>query len=252
MSRSSLVFGRLSWRLLSLLVAAGVVLSLFGIALFQSGRLTDGANAQAGQIYACVNAFNGSTRIVFTSTQCSTGEYIVSWNAQGVAGPQGEAGPPGPQGDEGPPGPPGPQGDEGPPGPPGPQGDEGPPGPPGPQGDEGPAGPPGPQGDEGPPGPPGADGADGVSGADVVQVEGTNVQIVGVLNGTTNAMNDVVNCPAGYTVIGGGIVIISGDESHVNMTHSHPDGTGAWRAGAASANVSGDNLVAVEATCIPD
>ena len=65
-------------------------------------------------------------------------------------------------------------------------------------------------------------------------------------------MDGVANCPAGYTVIGGGIDIVAGTADNVNVTHSHPDGFTAWRAGAASADINGSNTVTVMAVCIPD
>lgn len=73
----------------------------------------------------------------------------------GVQGPVGLQGPPGPQGATGPQGPAGPQGETGATGPQGPQGELGIQGPAGPQGDPGPQGPAGPQGEPGPQGNPG-------------------------------------------------------------------------------------------------
>jgi hypothetical protein len=94
-------------------------------------------------ITACVKK-NGQVRFLTEENpQCKTNEIAMTWNIQGLEGPQGPEGPEGPQGPEGPEGPQGPEGPEGPEGlqgPEGPEGLQGPEGPEGPQGPEGPAG----------------------------------------------------------------------------------------------------------------
>src|SRR5215472_4831015 len=100
-------------------------------------------NADAQQIFACVNANSGAIRIVAQDAVCRTPESLITWNVVGPQGPPGPAGPaaalglPGPQG---PAGPAGAQGSAGQQGPAGPQGTRGEPGERGPFG---PAGPPG-------------------------------------------------------------------------------------------------------------
>jgi hypothetical protein len=107
------------------------------------GLMAGKAEAQAGVIYACVNANNGNTRIVGATEVCRNPEIRMQWNATGSQGPQGPAGPQGPQGETGP------QGPQGETGPQGPQGETGPQGP---QGEIGPEGPEGEQGEKGEPG----------------------------------------------------------------------------------------------------
>lgn len=70
---------------------------------------------------------------------------------EGLRGPQGAIGVPGPKGERGPEGPTGQTGQRGPEGPQGPKGERGPEGPPGPPGEKGPMGPRGAPGPQGPP-----------------------------------------------------------------------------------------------------
>lgn len=83
--------------LVHLLVCAGVVAG-YGLSVV---RAQDSDNA----IHACVNTWNGVTRIVDSADDCTRSEYSESWNKQGPKGPAG------PQGDPGPPGNPGPSGE---------------------------------------------------------------------------------------------------------------------------------------------
>ncbi len=103
----------------------------------------------------------GALAVVFSIVVACAGE-------QGLSGPPGDVGPPGPRGEQGPAGPPG---DEGPQGMTGSIGPRGPQGIGGLQGDEGPSGPPGgvgppgPRGEQGPAGPPGDEGPQGMMGS---------------------------------------------------------------------------------------
>lgn len=76
-------------------------------------------------IFACVNNWNGTIRVVDGAEDCSRSEYSETWAKQGPQGPQG------PKGDQGPEGKQGIQGDQGIQGPAGPTGKTGPQGPPG-------------------------------------------------------------------------------------------------------------------------
>lgn len=178
--------------------SAGVALrSKLGVAAVAAvaGAMVVGGIAWAtipagdGTISACYRS-DGALRVIDAEDgeTCRNSETLLTWNEEGVPGPegpqgpqgdigpQGETGPEGPQGEPGPQGVPGPQGDigpqgdtgpEGPQGEPGPQGDTGPEGqqgatgPQGEPGPQGPVGPPGPQGEIGPRGPQGPAGADG-------------------------------------------------------------------------------------------
>lgn len=71
-----------------------------------------------GVIHACYTKSGGSLRVIDDSvTNCKSTETSLSWNVQGVMGPQGPAGPPGIQGPPGVQGAQGPQGVQGPAGP---------------------------------------------------------------------------------------------------------------------------------------
>ena len=120
-----------------------------------------------GVIIVCAHIDTGALRIVDQIEECSDTENPVAWNykgAQGDPGPQGPAGPTGPQGDPGPVGATGPIGLQGEPGPVGATGPVGPQGAPGPVGATGPAGPPGAPGLEGPRGVQGEMGPAGPAG----------------------------------------------------------------------------------------
>jgi hypothetical protein len=129
-------------------------------------------------IKACVNKFDGLTRIVNAKNDCNTHfETFVQWNIEGPAGPTGPTGAAGPiglpgiQGPAGPAGAKGATGNAGPAGPAGPQGIAGAPGiagvagPAGAVGAVGPAGTPGSTGPAGPSGPIGPAGPAGAPGA---------------------------------------------------------------------------------------
>jgi hypothetical protein len=67
--------------------------------------------------YACVNNNKGTIVMIASGQQCKTNETMISWNAVGPQGPQGDQGMVGPQGPKGDPGLQGPQGVQGPAGP---------------------------------------------------------------------------------------------------------------------------------------
>src|SRR6516165_7323705 len=97
-------------------------------------------NAEAQQIFACVNNSSGTIHIVAQNAPCQSNEISLVWNAvgpQGVPSPAGPAGPAGPIGPIGPTGATGAQGVAGPVGPQGPAGAQGPAGPTGPAGANG-------------------------------------------------------------------------------------------------------------------
>lgn len=101
--------------------------------------------------------------------QKATNEALAQAKASGeFDGPQGTAGPAGPQGEKGDTGAQGPQGEKG---------DTGPAGPQGPRGDTGPQGPAGPAGADGAQGPAGADGQPGADGAPGPVGATPNIQI---------------------------------------------------------------------------
>jgi len=143
----------LCWVTMALLLTAGV------------------QQAHAGTVVnACVNNFDGVTRIVNSANQCLPFEHFDSWNIQGPAGPAGPQGIAGAAGPQGATGAQGAQGVAGPAGPQGPAGAQGPAGPTGATGltgavgPAGPAGVAGPAGAVGPAGPAGAAGAVGPAG----------------------------------------------------------------------------------------
>jgi hypothetical protein len=112
-----------------------------------AGGTASTGTAPAGVIKTCVDNKTGAVRWVNSSTtKCRTGEWMMSWNSEGPAGPDGKPGETGPQGPPGETGATGPQGPAGAAGVQGPQGDAGPIGP---QGYPGLTGPQGPQGDAG-------------------------------------------------------------------------------------------------------
>jgi hypothetical protein len=120
-------------------------------------------------IKACVNKFDGLTRIVNAKNDCNThSETFVQWNIEGPAGPTGPTGAAGPiglPGIQGPAGPAGAKGATGNAGPVGPTGPTGTAGPIGLQGTQGPAGPAGAKGATGNAGPAGPVGPQGIAGA---------------------------------------------------------------------------------------
>jgi hypothetical protein len=118
--------------------------------------------AHAGTVIsACVNNFDGITRIVNSAKDCGPFEHFDSWNIQGPAGPVGPQGPAGATGATGAQGTPG---IAGPVGPQGAAGAQGPAGPAGPIGATGLTGATGPAGAVGPVGPSGAVGPVGATG----------------------------------------------------------------------------------------
>jgi Collagen triple helix repeat (20 copies) len=110
------------------------------------------------------------------NVECSPPQVTLTWDSDGVTGPQGPSGPQGPIG---------PVGNQGATGPQGPQGPSGPAGAVGTAGTAGPTGPTGPTGLQGPQGPQGADGLQGLQGdmgpqgaAGLNGSNGTNVQLL--------------------------------------------------------------------------
>lgn len=59
------------------------------------------ANANQQLIFACAKAINGQLRFVSSPDECNASEFLLSWNASGVAGPPGPQGVPGQQGKPG-------------------------------------------------------------------------------------------------------------------------------------------------------
>lgn len=127
------------------------------------------ALAHASTINICINRRGRIKRINGT---CRPPWVSLTWDTDGVPGPQGPPGPRGPrgpQGAQGAIGPQGPQGDAGPAGPTGSAGAQGQTGPTGPTGATGPQGlagvqgPQGPQGSTGPAGTPGTNGTNGTN-----------------------------------------------------------------------------------------
>ena len=144
---------------------------------------------QNNEIRACVDKVDGRVRIVTDLSKCAGIEEPITWNKQGVPGPQGEPGAIGSHGPQGPRGPQGIAGQPGAAGEPGVAGERGevgpigPSGPAGPRGLQGvagsagargPTGPAGIQGLRGPSGPKGDTGPAGPSGQTVVQAAGGN------------------------------------------------------------------------------
>jgi hypothetical protein len=79
----------------NLVIISVVILSLI---------LVWAVQAEGEQIYACVRS-NGGVRILLEGeTECKNNEQLMTWNIQGLPGPQGEPGPEGPAGPAGPPG----------------------------------------------------------------------------------------------------------------------------------------------------
>lgn len=152
-----------------------------------------------GEAPAQVLGLSGQTQSLINPTEIYlNGELLVdsegNWlgNTDGLAGPQGEQGPPGPQGEIGPAGPqgePGPQGPQGVQGVPGATGSQGPQGPEGPQGPQGVAGPQGPQGEVGPKG----DQGDLFPGGIVTNIVATNEgESLIAQNGSVRAQHELV------------------------------------------------------------
>jgi collagen triple helix repeat protein len=140
----------------------GLRIALFSVVFVTGTLVATVAFAQipdsGGVIHGCYHASNGNIRVVDDPSLCAANEGTLDWNAQGVDGPQGPAGP---QGLDGPQGPPGPTGSAGAPGPQGPAGPQGLPGADGTDGADGAPGPQGPPGADGPAGPQGPAGAAG-------------------------------------------------------------------------------------------
>jgi hypothetical protein len=168
-----------------------------------------------GVIYACVNASDGTLRIVSSPAQCKKNETLLSWN---IMGPKGDTGATGPQGLQGPQGVQGPKGDTGAIGPQGPKGDTGAIGPQGPQGVTGATGPQGPAGPTGLKGDTGATGAQGEVGPAGQQGETGPIGQQG-LQGEPGPKGDIG--PAGPS--GPGLISI---EELSGLTCQTPIGTG--------------------------
>jgi hypothetical protein len=212
-----------------------------GLGLLVVGALGAQA-ANTSVIQACVNAETGvlliaPSKVIPNPAQCPHDFLPLSWNQQGLPGPEGPVGPAGPAGPVGAVGPAGPKGDPGPVGPqglkgdPGPQGLKGDPGPvgpmgaQGPKGDPGPAGAPGTAGLKGDTGPAGPQGAPGVSGYQIISQRFT---IHAVSSVTEN-----IDCPFGTVVLGGGVLWNSGPPSKTiappQLLGSGPNSSVEWQ-----------------------
>jgi hypothetical protein len=93
-----------------------VMTSLIAVAL--AGGATYALIPQGGVISACYTKATGAIRIIdVTLSSCRSNEILLSWNQEGVDGPQGKDGPPGQPGADGQPGQDGQPGEDGQPGP---------------------------------------------------------------------------------------------------------------------------------------
>jgi hypothetical protein len=118
--------GRLE-RLVTPLVASLLTAAIVGGAAV----MVSAQSPSSGPIHACVQKSSAQVRIVSGPSDCTNSETYLTWNREGVPGPQGpqgEQGEPGASGALGPIGPAGPVGPQGPVGPVGPEGPQGPPG----------------------------------------------------------------------------------------------------------------------------
>ena len=203
-NRSRFVRLAIGATLIPVAFAAGSVFSAFG----DQATVTYYACLQKGTLIQVQTT-------PLSASNCPSGATVAQWNQVGPMGPAGPTGPQGPKGDAGPAGPQGLKGDTGPAGAQGPQGakgDTGPAGPAGPQGtkgDTGPAGPAGPAGPQGPKGDKGDTGATGPQGpAGVAGYKRLSQTWTVPAHNSTTYMN---SCPSGMKVLGGGVVITSGD-----------------------------------------
>ncbi len=152
----------------------GMVFTLV-VAIVGTTTLGVAGAASTGLISACVNKSSGTVRIITPGAAssrdrddergderslngCTRNEMLLTWNSEGVPGPQGPTGATGPQGVAGATGATGLTGATGP------QGLSGPAGPTGAQGLAGASGPAGASGSQGPTGPEGATGPQGATG----------------------------------------------------------------------------------------
>lgn len=81
-------------------VIASLVLVLTGVAVGYDISSTSAQRVDS-TIYACVNKWNGATRIVGEGNECGRSEYATSWAEQGPQGPKGDKGDQGPAGKDG-------------------------------------------------------------------------------------------------------------------------------------------------------
>jgi hypothetical protein len=148
-------------------------------------------------VNACVHKTTGQVRVVANTNQCSAQvETALTWNQQGVPGPQGTIGPAGPVGPAGATGDPGPAGVQGPAGPAGGAGAQGPAGPAGSAGPQGPVGAQGPQGPSGP------------AGASSLNTTTIFSELVDVPTKVASpAIKADATCPAGTMAVSGGYFI---------------------------------------------
>lgn len=144
-----------------------------GVAVTSVMLLAAPQASRASTISMCLNKKGIIEKV---NKACTAKQTLISWDSNGVVGPQGPSGPQGPTGPAGAQGVSGSQGPQGPAGPTGPVGNAGaagPQGPTGPAGAIGPTGPQGPVGDTGPMGPTGPQGPTGAPGTN-----GTNIQVL--------------------------------------------------------------------------
>ncbi|MGI8413614.1 MAG: hypothetical protein ACR2QA_14245 [Solirubrobacteraceae bacterium] len=177
------------------------VLGMVAVVLAAGGGAYAAAGDRGGTITACVHRNGGG---LYQAERCHHNDRSLSWNLAGPRGATGANGSAGPAGLAGPAGPGGPDGSG-----------------------IGPAGPAGPAGAPGPTGPKGATGL-----ANVTQVDSPWISAPA---GTQTS--GAVSCPAGQTLLGGG-VDSSSSVTVVSTNSSYPSGT-TWYARVNNAGTGG-------------
>lgn len=205
----------------------------------------EAAAQQKSEIFfACLNAGNGSVRIIGATEECHSNESRVQWNVVGQTGPQGERGL---QGDRGPQGATGLQGERGQQGATGVQGEtgatgaagatgatgstgatgaDGAVGPQGPSGTQGPSGSQGPSGAKGDTGEVGPTGPAGPQGAEGLQGPSGFANVFGFENSMATTSNSDPKIPgicqtAEYTAGANETAIVSVDITYFSTGASH-------------------------------
>ena len=191
-----------------------------------SGKFADGAITSSKLADASVNAAK-----LITTAPASSGKFLsfdgssLSW-ADGTAGTVGSQGP---KGDTGAIGPAGVQGDAGAAGPQGPKGDTGAVGSAGAKGDPGVAGPQGLKGDTGAVGATGALGATGRTGAaGVSDYQRVFIQVFSQILDPKAVRSQVITCPNGKRVVGGGFNVSDLNRYRVVLVTSGPISDTEW------------------------